>query len=66
MVNLVLDKVIGEFIGFIDLGDLDLNFGFLEKVDEIVLYVLVFLVCGVCIEFKFCLVYFVVIVVIVV
>lgn len=41
MVNLVLDKVIGEFIGFIDLGDLDLNFGFLEKVDEIVLYVLV-------------------------
>lgn len=54
----MLDKVIGEFIGFIDFGDFDLNFVVFEKVDEIVFYVLVFFVCGMCIELKFVLVYF--------
>ena len=33
MANLVLDKTTGELIGFMDLGDPDLNFGVLEKVD---------------------------------
>ena len=44
--NLVLDKVTGELIGFIDLGDLDLNFAVLEKADEIASHALVFLVRG--------------------
>ena len=30
MANLVSDKVTGELIGFTDLGDPDLNFGFLD------------------------------------
>lgn len=61
MLNFVLDKVIGELIGFIDFGDLELNYVVLEKVNEIVIYVFVFLVRGVCIDFKFCFVYFVII-----
>lgn len=66
MVNFVFDKIIGELIGFIDFGDLNLNFGVFEKVDDVVMYVFVFFVCGICIEFKFGLVYFVIIGVIVV
>lgn len=66
MVNFVFDKIIGEFIGFIDFGDFDVNFGTLEVFDMIVTYVFVFLVRGVCIEFKFGLVYFVIIGIIVV
>jgi len=48
MANLILDKVTRELIGFTDLGDPDLNFGSLEKVDEIAS--LAFLVRGVCTE----------------
>ena len=33
--NLVFDKYTGELLGFIDLGDPDLNYGCLEKVDKI-------------------------------
>lgn len=33
--NLVFDKVTGELIGYLDLGDPDINFGTLEKVDKI-------------------------------
>ena len=58
MANLVLDKVTGELIGFTDLGDPDLNFGSLEKVDEIASHALAFLVRGVCTELKFCLAHF--------
>lgn len=48
----------GELIGFTDLGDPDLNFGSLEKVDEIASHALAFLVRGVCTELKFCLAHF--------
>ena len=58
MSNLVLDKNSGELIGFTDLGDPNLNYGLLEKADEIATHALAFLVRGVCTELKFCLAYF--------
>ena len=51
--NLVLDKVSGEITGFTDLGDPDVNFATLEKVNDIASHVLVFMVRGVCTELKF-------------
>ena len=56
--NLVMDKVTGELIGFTDLGDPELNFGTLEKVDDVTTHALAFLVRGVCTELKFCLAHF--------
>ena len=56
--NLVLDKATGELIGFTDLGDPELNFAALEKVDVIASHALVFLVRGVCTELKFALAHF--------
>jgi hypothetical protein len=58
MLNLVFDKVTGELIGYIDLGDPDINFGTLEKADEIASHALVFFIRGVCTELKFSLAYF--------
>lgn len=58
MANLVLDKVTGELIGFTDLGDPELNYGVLEKVNEIASHALAFLVRGVCTQLKFCLAHF--------
>ena len=58
MANLVLDKVTGELIGFTDLGDPDVNFGSLKKVDELATHALAFLVRGVCTELKFCVAHF--------
>jgi len=58
MANLVLDKVTGELIGFTDLGNLELNYGVLEKVGEIATHALAFLVRGVCTQLKFCLAHF--------
>ena len=56
--NLVFDKVTGELIGFTDLGDLEINYAALDKVDEIATHVLAFLVRGVCTELKFVLAHF--------
>lgn len=42
--NLVWDKHTGDLIGFVDLGDTDLNYATLKKSDEIATHVLVFLV----------------------
>lgn len=56
--NLVFDKNTGELIGFVDLGDPDVNFGTLEKQDEIATHALVFLVRGMCTYLKFSLAYF--------
>ena len=56
--NLVFDKVTGELIGFTDLGDPDLNFAVLEKVDEMATHALAFLAGGVCTELKFCIAHF--------
>lgn len=58
MSNLVFDKVTGELIGNVDLGDPEINFATLDKVDEIATHALVFLVRGVCTELKFSLAYF--------
>ena len=58
MSNLVFDKVTEELIGFTDLGDPDLNYGVLEKTNEIATDTLAFLIQGVCTELKFCLAYF--------
>ena len=58
MSNLVFDKFTGEHIGFIDLGDPDLNFGTIEEASSIATHALVFLVRGVCTELKFCLAHF--------
>ena len=58
MSNLVFDKVTGELIGYLDLGDPDINFGTLEKVDEIASHALVFFIRGICTELKFSLAFF--------
>ena len=58
MSNLVFDKVTGELIGFNDLGDTDLNYAALDKVDDTASHALVFLIRGMCMELKFCLAYF--------
>ena len=56
--DLVFDKVTGELIGFTDLGDLELNFAVLEKVDGVATHALAFLIRGMCTELKFCLAHF--------
>ena len=53
MSNLVFDKVTGELIGYLDLGDPDINFGTLERVDAIASHALVFFIRGICTELKF-------------
>ena len=58
MANLVFDKVTGELIGFNDLGDTDLNYAALDKVDDIASQDLAFFIHGMCMELKFCLAYF--------
>ena len=42
--DLVWDKNTNELIGFVDLGDIDLNYAALKKVDDIATHVLVFLI----------------------
>ena len=56
--NLVLDKVTGELVGFTTLGDPDVNFATLEKVNDIASHVLVFKIRGLCTELKFSLAHF--------
>lgn len=56
--NLVFDKITGELIGYVDLGDPDVNFATLEELDEVATHALVFLIRGVCTELKFSLAYF--------
>ena len=51
--NLVWDKHSGELIGFVDLGDIELNYSTLEKVDQVATHVLVFLVRSIVNPFKF-------------
>ena len=58
MSNLVFNKVTGELIGYLDLGDPDINFGTLEKADTIASHALVFFVRGICTQLKFSLAYF--------
>ena len=58
MSNLVFDKVTGELIGYVDLGDPVINFATLDKADAVATHALVFLVRGVCTDLKFSLAYF--------
>ena len=51
--NLVWDKNTGDLIGFVDLGDTDLNYATLKKSDEIATHVLVFLVRSIVNPLKF-------------
>ena len=51
--NLVWDKHTGELIGYVDLGDTELNYASLQKVDEIATHVLSFLIRSIVNPFKF-------------
>ena len=56
--NLVFDKFTEELIGFLDLGDPDLNFATLEQEDELATHVLVFFLRGLCTDLNFSLAHF--------
>eukprot|EP00794_Sanderia_malayensis_P014619 gene14619-16134_t len=56
--KLVFDKHTKELIGFVDLGDPDLNFACFEKAEELATHVLVFYVHGLASDLKFNLAYF--------
>ena len=51
--NLVWDKHTGDLIGFVDLGDTELNYATLQKSDEIATHVLVFLLRSIVNPLKF-------------
>ena len=57
--NLVWDKHNGELIGYVDLGDIDLNYATLSKVTTVASHVLVFLIRSIVNPFKFSLANFV-------
>ena len=57
--NLVWDKHTGELIGFVNLGDIDLNYAALQKVDKVASHVLVFLIRSIVNPLKFSLANFV-------
>ena len=56
--NLVFDKVSGDLIGFIDLGDPMTNFSNLTDEDPIATHALAFLVRGLCTDVKHIIAYF--------
>ena len=51
--NLVRDKHTGELIGYVDLGDIDLNYAKLLKVITVASHVLVFLIRSIVNLFEF-------------
>ena len=51
--NLVWDKHTGEFIGYVDIGEIELNYATLPIVNGIASHVMVFLVCSIVNPFKF-------------
>ena len=51
--NLVWDKHTGELVGFVDLGDTELNYATLQKSDALATHVLVFLLRSIVNPFKF-------------
>ena len=52
--NLVFDQHHDQLIGFVDLGDPDINFGTFSDVDELASYVLMYYVRGISSDLKFC------------
>nr|XP_047126212.1 uncharacterized protein LOC124807816 [Hydra vulgaris]XP_047126213.1 uncharacterized protein LOC124807816 [Hydra vulgaris]XP_047126214.1 uncharacterized protein LOC124807816 [Hydra vulgaris]XP_047126215.1 uncharacterized protein LOC124807816 [Hydra vulgaris]XP_047126216.1 uncharacterized protein LOC124807816 [Hydra vulgaris]XP_047126217.1 uncharacterized protein LOC124807816 [Hydra vulgaris]XP_047126218.1 uncharacterized protein LOC124807816 [Hydra vulgaris]XP_047126219.1 uncharacterized p len=51
--NLLWDKHTGEIIGFVDLGDINLYYATLQKIDAVATHVLVFMICSIVNPFKF-------------
>ena len=51
--NLVWDKHTGELIGFVDLGDVDVNYTVLQEPNKLASHVLVFLIRSIVNPFKF-------------
>ena len=56
--NLVYDKYSGEPIGYVDLGNPDINYTTFVKDDELATHALVYYVRGIATDLKFCLSYF--------
>ena len=56
--NLVYDKVTDELIGFVDLGDPEVNFSTLEEVNELAIHAIVFFIRGIATDSNFNLAYF--------
>ena len=56
--NLIWDKHSGELIGYVDLGDPDINFATLEKLDHLASHALLFMVRGITTKLKHTVGYF--------
>jgi hypothetical protein len=56
--NLIWDKHSGELIGYVNLGDPDINFATLEKLDDLASHALMFMVRGITTTLKHTLGYF--------
>ena len=52
------DKYSGELVKYTNLGDPDINYATLKRMDDIATHALVFMVCGMCTTMKFSLGYF--------
>ena len=51
--NLVFDKYTGDLVGYVDLGDPDLNYASFDNCDDLATHVLVFYVTGLASKLKF-------------
>ena len=56
--NLLYNKYSGKLIGYVDLGDPDINYTTFVKGDELATHALVYYVRGIATDLKFCLSYF--------
>ena len=56
--KLVFDKNSGELVGFLDLGDLDINFTAFESDEDLASHALVFYIRGIASDMKFNFAYF--------
>ncbi|XP_047122320.1 uncharacterized protein LOC124805854 [Hydra vulgaris] len=56
--NLVFDKSSGELVGYVDLGDPEINFSTFTDVNDLASHCLVYYIRGIACDLKFCLAYF--------
>ena len=56
--NLVFDKCTGDLIDYVDLGDIELNYGTFQDVNDLATHALVYYVRGIASDLKFSLAYF--------
>ena len=56
--NLVFDKYTGYLIGYVDLGDIGLNYSTVQDVNDLATHALVYYVWGIASDLKFSLTYF--------